>query len=179
MEEVPTYTPELVDGIAQLGQLFAVDELVLTDPAEEGSTLSRVSRRIFAKYGYPVLISHTTELERAVADASVVLLQLRIGGQAARAIGETLPLKCGCVGQETTGAGGLAQALRTVPVILEIAEQVSQLAAKDAWLIDFTQSSGHRHTPSLIMIIGQLGSATWRSAINGQLPTCSQSSPPK
>lgn len=138
-----TYTPELVDGIARLGQLFAVDELVLTDPAEERLALvAGVSQRIFAKYGYPGLISYTTELERAVADATVVLLQLRIGGQAARAIDETLPLKCGCVGQETTGAGGLAKALRTVPVILEIAERVSRLAAKDAWLIDFTNPVG-------------------------------------
>ncbi|HEX5906176.1 MAG TPA: 6-phospho-beta-glucosidase [Propionibacteriaceae bacterium] len=138
-----TYTPELVDGIARLGQLFAVDELVLTDPAEERLALvAGVSQRIFAKYGYPGLINYTTELERAVADATVVLLQLRIGGQAARAIDETLPLKCGCVGQETTGAGGLAKALRTVPVILEIAEQVSRLAAKDAWLIDFTNPVG-------------------------------------
>ena len=51
-------------------------------------------------------------------------------------------MRCGCVGQETTGAGGLAKALRTVPVILEIAERVSRLAAKDAWIIDFTNPVG-------------------------------------
>ncbi len=138
-----TYTPELVDGIARLQHLFGVDELVLTDPAEERLALvTGVSQRIFAKYGYPGHITFTTDLDQAVADAAVVLLQLRVGGQAARAVDESLPLTCGCVGQETTGAGGLAKALRTVPVILEIADRVSHLAAKDAWIIDFTNPVG-------------------------------------
>jgi 6-phospho-beta-glucosidase len=138
-----TYTPELVDGIARLPHLFGVDELVLTDPAEERLALvAGVSQRIFAKYGYSGDITFTTDLDQAVADAAVVLLQLRVGGQAARAVDESLPLKCGCVGQETTGAGGLAKALRTVPVILEIADRVSRLAAKDAWIIDFTNPVG-------------------------------------
>ena len=138
-----TYTPELVDGIARLQHQFDVAELVLTDPAEQRLALvAGVSQRIFARYGYSGQISFTTDLDRAVADAAIVLLQLRVGGQAARAVDESLPLGCGCVGQETTGAGGLAKALRTVPVILEIAERVSRLAAKDAWIIDFTNPVG-------------------------------------
>jgi 6-phospho-beta-glucosidase len=138
-----TYTPELVDGLARLEQLVAVDQLVLTDPAEERLALvGGISQRIFAKHGYAGQISYTTDLDRAVADATVVLLQLRVGGQAARAVDESLPLKCGCVGQETTGAGGLAKALRTVPVILEIADRISKLAAENAWIIDFTNPVG-------------------------------------
>jgi 6-phospho-beta-glucosidase len=138
-----TYTPELVDGIARLQHLLSVDELVLTDPAEQRLELvAGVSQHIWAKYGYTGHITFTTDLDRAVADAAIVLLQLRVGGQAARAVDESLPLRCGCVGQETTGAGGLAKALRTVPVILEIAERVSRLAAKDAWIIDFTNPVG-------------------------------------
>jgi 6-phospho-beta-glucosidase len=70
-----------------------------------------------------------------------VLFQLRIGGQAARHVDETLPLECGCVGQETTGAGGLAKALRTVPVVLDIAAQVAE-HAPDAWIVDFTNPVG-------------------------------------
>jgi 6-phospho-beta-glucosidase len=138
-----TYTPELVDGLARLQHLVEVDELVLTDPAEERLLLvGGISQRIFAKYGHPGQVSITTDLDQAVADATVVLIQLRVGGQAARLLDETLPLKCGCVGQETTGAGGLAKALRTVPVVLEIAERVSDLAAKDAWIVDFTNPVG-------------------------------------
>jgi 6-phospho-beta-glucosidase len=70
-----------------------------------------------------------------------VLLQLRVGGQAAREQDETWPLECGCVGQETTGAGGLAKALRTVPVVLDIAERVRR-TSPDAWIIDFTNPVG-------------------------------------
>lgn len=73
--------------------------------------------------------------------ADAVLLQLRVGGQAARQQDETWPLECGCVGQETTGAGGLAKALRTVPVVLDIAERVRR-ANPDAWIIDFTNPVG-------------------------------------
>src|SRR5215204_584064 len=138
-----TYTPELVDRIARLKQMFGVDELVLADPAERRlAVVAGISQRIFAKYGYSGQITFTSDLDRAVSDAAVVLLQLRVGGQAARAVDESLPLECGCVGQETTGAGGLAKALRTVPVILQIAERVSRLAADGAWIIDFTNPVG-------------------------------------
>lgn len=83
----------------------------------------------------------TSDLDAAVDGADAVLLQLRVGGQAARQQDETWPLECGCVGQETTGAGGLAKALRTVPVVLDIAERVRR-ANPDAWIIDFTNPVG-------------------------------------
>ena len=65
-----------------------------------------------------------------------------MGGQAARLRDETIPAACGCVGQETTGAGGLAKAMRTVPVVLEIADRARRLAAQDAWIVDFTNPVG-------------------------------------
>ena len=65
-----------------------------------------------------------------------------MGGQKARASDETFPLTCGCVGQETTGAGGLAKALRTVPVVLDIAEKVRKLAGPDTWIVNFTNPVG-------------------------------------
>ena len=74
--------------------------------------------------------------------AGAVLLQLRVGGQAARQRDETWPLECGCIGQETTGAGGLAKALRTVPVVLDIAERARRRADPGAWIIDFTNPVG-------------------------------------
>jgi len=63
-------------------------------------------------------------------------------GQAARLLDETLPLRFGTIGQETTGAGGFAKALRTVPIILELAELVRRRAAAGAWIIDFTNPVG-------------------------------------
>src|SRR6187431_620464 len=84
----------------------------------------------------------TDDLDRAVEGADFVLVQIRVGGQEARLSDETVPLACGCIGQETTGAGGFAKAMRTVPVVLGIAERINELAADDAWIIDFTNPVG-------------------------------------
>ncbi len=137
-----TYTPELIDGFARLRDVLPLEELVLIDPAGDRLELiGQLARRIFAKQGHPGKISWTNDLDAGVDGADAVLLQLRIGGQAARNQDETWPLECGCVGQETTGAGGLAKALRTVPVVLDIAERVRR-RNPDAWIVDFTNPVG-------------------------------------
>ena len=137
-----TYTPELIDGFARLRDTLPVEELVLVDPAPERLELvGGLARRIFAKQGHPGRIVTTDDLDAGVEGADAVLLQLRVGGQAAREQDETWPLECGCVGQETTGAGGLAKALRTVPVVLDIAERVRR-TNPNAWIIDFTNPVG-------------------------------------
>ncbi|WP_411079099.1 6-phospho-beta-glucosidase [Streptomyces sp. cmx-18-6] len=137
-----TYTPELIDGFARLRDTLPVEELVLVDPAADRLELvGGLARRIFAKQDHAGRITTTTDLDAGVAGADAVLLQLRVGGQAARNQDETWPLECGCVGQETTGAGGLAKALRTVPVVLDIAERVRR-TNPDAWIIDFTNPVG-------------------------------------
>ena len=137
-----TYTPELIDGFARLRSALPVDELVLVDPAPDRLELvGGLARRIFARQGHPGTIVTTSDLDAAVDGADAVLLQLRVGGQAARNQDETWPLECGCVGQETTGAGGLAKALRTVPVVLDIAARV-RASNPDAWIVDFTNPVG-------------------------------------
>ncbi|MEU3653164.1 6-phospho-beta-glucosidase [Streptomyces sp. NPDC032161] len=137
-----TYTPELIDGFARLRDTLPIEELVLVDPAADRLELvGGLARRIFAKQGHPGRIVTTADLDAGVADADAVLLQLRVGGQAARNQDETWPLECGCIGQETTGAGGLAKALRTVPVVLDIAERVRR-TNPNAWIIDFTNPVG-------------------------------------
>ncbi|MFD7027227.1 6-phospho-beta-glucosidase [Streptomyces sp. NPDC059917] len=137
-----TYTPELIDGFARLRDTLPISELVLIDPAADRLELvGGLARRIFARQGHPGSITTTSDLDAGVADADAVLLQLRVGGQAARQQDETWPLECGCVGQETTGAGGLAKALRTVPVVLDIAERVRR-TNPNAWIIDFTNPVG-------------------------------------
>ncbi|MEW2583853.1 6-phospho-beta-glucosidase [Streptomyces virginiae] len=137
-----TYTPELIDGFARLRDTLPVSELVLIDPATERLELiGALARRILARQDHAGRVTTTTDLDAGVAGADAVLLQLRVGGQAARLQDETWPLECGCVGQETTGAGGLAKALRTVPVVLDIAERVRR-ASPDAWIIDFTNPVG-------------------------------------
>ncbi|WP_280454318.1 6-phospho-beta-glucosidase [Nocardia brasiliensis] len=137
-----TYTPELIDGFARLRDTLPIDEIVLIDPAAQRLALiAGLARRMFEKQGNPVRVSTASSVAAGADGADAVLVQLRVGGQAARNDDETWPLECGCVGQETTGAGGLAKALRTVPVILELAEQIRR-ANPDAWIIDFTNPVG-------------------------------------
>ncbi|WP_030548412.1 6-phospho-beta-glucosidase [Streptomyces albus] len=137
-----TYTPELIDGFARLRDVLPVDELVLIDPAADRLELvGGLARRIFARQGHPGRILLTGELDAGVEGADAVLLQLRVGGQSTRREDETWPLECGCVGQETTGAGGLAKALRTVPVVLDVAERVRR-RSPGAWIVDFTNPVG-------------------------------------
>src|SRR5690606_14413848 len=97
--------------------------------------------RILAAAGSRCEISLTDDLEAAVATAAAVLIQLRVGGQTARARDESWPLECGCIGQETTGAGGLAKALRTIPVVLDIARRV-RTSNPGALIVNFTNPVG-------------------------------------
>ncbi len=128
-----TYTPELIEGFQSFG---ALTEVALIDPSQE--RLSVVGP--FAKRLLPQ-VTWTTQLDAGLAGASVVIIQLRVGGQQARISDETFPLECGCIGQETTGAGGLAKALRTVPIVLEVARRAA-LLAPGAWIVNFTNPVG-------------------------------------
>jgi len=137
-----TYTPELVDGFARLRDTLPVEQLALVDPDPERlDAVGAISRRIFAKQGHPAEVLATSDVVAGIEDADAVLFQLRVGGQAARNVDETLPLDFCCVGQETTGAGGLAKALRTVPIVLDLAEQVRK-HAPNARIVDFTNPVG-------------------------------------
>jgi 6-phospho-beta-glucosidase len=134
-----TYTPELVSGLSRL----EVDEFVLHDiDAERREVVGGMAARMLARQGYGGDLLVTDDLARAVDGADFVLVQIRVGGQEARLHDETAPLACGCIGQETTGAGGFAKAMRTVPVVLEIADQVRERAADGAWIVDFTNPVG-------------------------------------
>jgi 6-phospho-beta-glucosidase len=138
-----TYTPELVAGLARERERLDLDELSLQDiDADRREIVGGMAARMLSAAGCDVQLSVTEDLDRALEGASFVLVQLRVGGQDARLRDETVPLACGCIGQETTGAGGLAKALRTVPVVLEIASRASELAAPDAWIVDFTNPVG-------------------------------------
>jgi 6-phospho-beta-glucosidase len=138
-----TYTPELIDGFARLRDTLPLEELWLVDPDETRLGLvAGVSRRMFARAGHPGRIETSTSLEAGVANADAVLIQLRIGGQDARRGDETWPHEAHCIGQETTGPGGLAKALRTVPVVLRAADAVRRFAKPGAWIVDFTNPVG-------------------------------------
>ena len=138
-----TYTPELVSGLSRERERVPLDELVLHD-IDKGrrEVVGGLARRMLDRQGYDGALTLTGDLDRALDGADFVLIQIRVGGQEARLRDETIPVACGCVGQETTGAGGLAKALRTVPVVLDIAERARERAAGGAWIVDFTNPVG-------------------------------------
>ena len=128
-----TYSPELVSGLGALD----VDRVTLIDPDEDRlAVVGPFCRRLL-----PGRVEWTSDLDAGLRGADVVVIQLRVGGQRARISDETFPMACGCVGQETTGAGGFAKALRTVPVVLDVARRARELAP-DAWLVCFTNPVG-------------------------------------
>lgn len=138
-----TYTPELVEGFARRAVELAVDELVLHDvDADRLDTVGGLAQRILDRADYPGKLQLTSSTAQALDGADAVLIQLRVGGQRARLRDETIPGRYGLVGQETTGAGGFAKALRTIPVVLDIAEDVRRYAVDDAWILDFTNPVG-------------------------------------
>ena len=138
-----TYTPELVSGLAGERERLDVTELVLQDiDPERLEVVGGLAGRMLERGGFSGALTLTDDLDRALDGADFVLVQIRVGGQQARLSDETVPLACGCVGQETTGAGGLAKALRTVPVVLSIADRARELAADGAWIVDFTNPVG-------------------------------------
>ena len=138
-----TYTPELVSGLSRERDRVDVRELVLHDiDPERREVVGGMAARMLDRQGFDGRLTVTEDLDRAVDGADFVLIQIRVGGQEARLSDETLPLACGCIGQETTGAGGFGKALRTVPVVLEIAERVRERAAAGVWIVDFTNPVG-------------------------------------
>ena len=137
-----TYTPELVRGfLDRMGDL-PIDELWLMDiDLERLQTVGQFVQRMVAAASRPFQVHLTVDREEAIRDASYVITQLRVGQMAARREDEYLGLRHGLIGQETTGVGGMAKALRTIPVILEIAAEM-RILAPDALLLNFTNPSG-------------------------------------
>jgi 6-phospho-beta-glucosidase len=137
-----SYTPELVDGLIRQYEALPVGELCLTDiNAQRLGTLGGLSQRMLAKAGLPIVLTTTTDRRRALEGATFVNCLIRVGGMDARINDERIPLKYGLIGQETTGPGGMMKALRTIPVMLDLAGEMAEVCP-DAWLINYTNPSG-------------------------------------
>jgi 6-phospho-beta-glucosidase len=138
-----TYTPELVEGFVTRTDRLPVDELVLLDiDAERLSVVGALAERMMRRAGWGGTLRLTGEAREALEGADFVVVQLRVGGNKARYTDETIPLEFDCIGQETTGPGGFAKALRTVPVVLGLAELTAEIGAPGAWFVDFTNPTG-------------------------------------
>lgn len=139
-----SYTPELVEGFIKRYHELPLRELWLVD-VEEGKEkleiVGNLARRMFQKARLPVKVHLTLDRREALQGADFVTTQFRVGLLDARAKDERIPLKYGVLGQETNGPGGLFKGLRTIPVILEIVEDMKELCP-EAWLVNFTNPAG-------------------------------------
>lgn len=137
-----SYTPELINGFLDRYVSFPLTELWLMDISQERlDVVGRFAQRMVEAKGAPFTVHLTTDRREAVRGASYVITQLRVGGMPARREDEYLGRRHGLIGQETTGVGGMAKALRTIPVILSIAADMRELAP-DALLVNFTNPAG-------------------------------------
>ncbi len=135
-----TYTPELIEGFIIHRDTLPVRRLVLMDISPERlEIVGGLTKRMLE--GTDIELVLTQDRNAAIEGADFVLTQFRVGGMAARANDEHIPLKYGVIGQETTGPGGFMKALRTVPQVLEVARTMEKVAP-DAFLINFTNPSG-------------------------------------
>ncbi len=137
-----SYTPELVKGFLDRAASFPMTELWLVDIAQERlDIVGGFAQRMAQAAGAPFAVYLSTNRREALEGASYVTTQLRVGGMAARREDEYLGMRHGLVGQETTGVGGMAKALRTIPVILGIARDIADVAP-GALLVNFTNPAG-------------------------------------
>ena len=138
-----TYTPELVNGFLARLEQFPLDELWLMDiDAERLEIVGGFAQRMVSAKGLPFKVVLSTNQRESVKDASYVTTQLRVGHMEARRRDEYLGLRHGLIGQETTGVGGMAKALRTIPVILKIAQDIKEVARPGTMLVNFTNPAG-------------------------------------
>ena len=120
------YTPELV--LSLVAHNLNVKEVVLVGrPGQKLPIVARFCQRLVDRTGFPVLIHHTTDLEAGVRGARYVINAIRVGGMLARARDEKVPPQFGMLGDETLGAGGFANAMRTLPVVFDIANTIESI----------------------------------------------------
>jgi 6-phospho-beta-glucosidase len=137
-----SYTPELFADLATEVKPLDIEKVVLMDAnAERAEFVARVSEKLVKDSGQNIRVTGTADLEEAVREADFIMLQIRVGGLAARVRDEKLPMELGLVGNETTGAGGFVCALRTITATLDIARAIEDFAP-DAWIFNLSNPAG-------------------------------------
>lgn len=139
-----SYTPELMEGFIRRYEELPVREIWLVDieaGKEKMEIVGKMAQRMWDASPYDVKVHMTLDRKEALPGADFVTTQFRVGLLNARIKDERIPFSYGMLGQETNGAGGIFKALRTIPVILDIVEDMKKLCP-DAWLINFTNPSG-------------------------------------
>ena len=139
-----SYTPELMEGFIKRYEELPIKEIWLVDVEagrEKQEIVGAMAQRMWDASPYDVKVYTTLNREEALRDADFVTTQFRVGQLNARVKDERIPFSYGLLGQETNGAGGMFKAFRTIPVILEVVEDMKRLCP-NAWLINFANPSG-------------------------------------
>jgi len=137
-----TYTPELIHGFLLRADRLSVGSIYMMDiDRRKNEIVAGLVKRMLTNKGLNPELILTESLEKAVYGADYVLGQVRVGMLDARIRDEKIPLEYGLIGQETTGIGGFMKALRTIPVMMNVAKEIEK-NAPDAWLINFSNPSG-------------------------------------
>ncbi len=137
-----SYTPEIIEGLAQRRNSLPVERITLMDiQPTRLSVMESFCRRFLDHLGYHIPLESTSNRAEAIAGADFILTQIRVGSNAQRVLDEKIPLQYGVIGQETTGPGGMFKALRTIPVMLDIAREVERLNPR-AWVVNYTNPTG-------------------------------------
>lgn len=136
------FTPGIIEGLFAEQHVLAGAEICLMDIDEENlKIVARLARRMVDAHHAPYTLTHTTDRVLALSGADYVLTQVRVGGLPARALDEQIPLKHGCIGQETTGPGGFSFAWRSIPFMLDLVRDMEQLCP-EAYLINYSNPTG-------------------------------------
>ncbi len=136
------YSAELIDGLIRNSELMPITNLTLVDIySERLRIVGEMAQRMLDHAHYPLELVLTSDRSEALEGADFVISQIRVGGMSARLLDESVPPRYGVIGQETVGPGGIACALRTVPVMMQIADDITRICP-DAWLLNFTNPAG-------------------------------------
>ena len=151
-------TPLIVKAIQTRQDRLGLNELYLMDIDEEHLDLiGALTHQIENSSETRFHISRTTDASKALTDADFVITTFRVGGSDSRAIDERVPLSHGALGQETTGAGGFAMGIRSIPVILDYVHLMEEVCP-NAWLINFANPTG-------MLTEAVLRNSSWRRVV--------------
>jgi 6-phospho-beta-glucosidase len=134
--------PEFVRGALVFAAALDLQELWLMDiDPTRLEIIVPLCEEVVRQAGSPFRLYYTTSLEEALRDANFIVTTIRVGGEHGRVIDERVALRHNVLGQETTGAGGFSMALRSIPILIEVATRTETLAPK-AWTFNFTNPAG-------------------------------------
>ena len=131
-----------INGLLKRYRKLHIDEVVLYDiDFKKLAIIGKLCRHVVAREGCDLVVREVYDAVDAIRGMDYIVTTLRVGGDHSRVIDETVALRNGVIGQETTGVGGFSMAVRTIPVLLDYCKLIEQYAP-DAWIFNFTNPSG-------------------------------------